>query len=735
MELWTVTLTGINSNETIEVSGTPYRVLDIKGLGNHLEVQMVDEGGLKDQVRVSDRKATFKVFVNPGVSLKTADAHEAATVNKNIEVTITPNGETKKVGTVDWSGWTISLEKIAPDNKSFTVLFDNAGWTVNVITPIEGGITSSVTKARTQIMTLTGSDEIVNDCGATPGDTFGVTFTVTTRGNVIPNPRFDDLKVLRQNLTTNGSSKGYTTLAGSATPRAAALVKKTENPNEWEITVTGIQDNTKPGETFDLHIDALMMPQVVVTTSGSGVNVMGSNSIAATVERDSTGTEWYTATFNFKQTDPKSVLTLAATPVDVKKAHDTWADTTDGVASGTPSSYQISTPVKTADGYSLTVRVERAVKSGGINFTTKYGFLPPADGQHDALTINVGTVATVGHKVELKPETGYTAAGNVYVQNVNNGADATFTIDIEDGYKINNGADYTVSYPTGHGVIVRVPKVTTDMVIDLDVVDISNVGNQEYHVFYAGGGLVKADGHGTLLFPYVGNETTPVEEGTLHNGTMTWKAGLAAGGVLSVTARGENSGTDMTKACVTVTQEGGYMNGGTYVNFWTVDVHDVDEPVHITFKTDTLVKSSWGKQMEPTPGDVYPANMTIANTKDEWYDKMLIRNPGTTLSNGDFGVANVELKQNAIPTRDETMTGDTFSFILMVADGCKLESGMVENDTMSTVWIDNEPNWAGARELGYHAERVTVKFANGPFSQLPAKANVFLFGSYIGLDA
>ena len=97
------------------------------------------------------------------------------------------------------------------------------------------------------------------------------------------------------------------------------------------------------GRGARFHIDALMMPRFEVSTSGSGINVVGNNSVVANVEKTSDGKEWYTATFNFAQTNPKSVLTLNGNnPLSVTNASTSWGSDSSGQASGTPESYQIS---------------------------------------------------------------------------------------------------------------------------------------------------------------------------------------------------------------------------------------------------------------------------------------------------------------------------------------------------------------------------------------------------------
>ena len=251
--------------------------------------------------------------------------------------------------------------------------------------------------------------------------------------------------------------------------------------------------------------------------------------MVANVEKTSDGEEWYTATFNFAQTNPKSVLTLDGNnPLSVTNASTSWGNASSGQASGTPKNYQISGPTKTSDGYTLTVRVERALKSSGIVFTSQSGYLPSADGLSDALTINVATKTAIGHKVELTKADGFIELTNNYVRNVDDGASATFTIDIEDGYMVENGSNYTVSHPTGKNVTVTVPNVTSDTVVDLVIVDISSQGNVEYHAEYTGSSLTNGPA-GVLLFG--GSQT---ESGTLYNGTKTWSVGLEASNVLVV---------------------------------------------------------------------------------------------------------------------------------------------------------------------------------------------------------
>ncbi|MCI9508075.1 MAG: MucBP domain-containing protein, partial [Oscillospiraceae bacterium] len=706
MELWTVKLSGIGSDETIQVSGNPYRVLDIKGLGVDKGVQLVSENGLKDQVRVSNRKATFKIFVEPGKSPETAD--ELQKLNPGFTVQVVPNGETKKVGTVDWSGWTISLSDIDSGKTEFTMLLKTEGYTINLITPVEGGIEASVTKAFTQTMDLKATDKIVTECQAsqTPkARTFGITFKVVTRGNVVPDVRMDDLSTL---VTKNtGTFGGYVSSGGQN--RAVALVEKTANPNEWEITVTGL------GKSGDLHIDALMMPRFEVTTSGSGINVIGSNSVVANVEKTSDGKEWYTATFNFAQTNPKSVLTLDGNnPLSVTNASTSWGNASSGQASGTPKNYQISGPTKTSDGYTLTVRVERALKSSGIVFTSQSGYLPSADGLSDALTINVATKTAIGHKVELTKADGFIELTNNYVRNVDDGASATFTIDIEDGYMVENGSNYTVSHPTGKNVTVTVPNVTSDTVVDLVIVDISSQGNVEYHAEYTGSSLTNGPAGGLL---FGGSQT---ESGTLYNGTKTWSVGLEAGNVLVVTARGQNTNSDLTRDCVTVRYENPYKNGNA--NLWTVTIHDVTEPVHITFKHVTLLEQSFAGT---TNNASYRNLATTENTK---YDNVYLTNVAGR-SGHTVGAGTVTMLTGAAPALGNDGLGDTYSFIVLVADGCTV-TGEVDGDPNSSITIDNVPNWSGASKDGYHAVRVTVRIDGPRVAALESDKTITLYGEY-----
>lgn len=706
MELWTVKLSGIGSDETIQVSGNPYRVLDIKGLGVAEGVQLVSENGLKDQVRVSNRKATFKIFVEPGKSPETAD--ELQKLNPGFTVQVVPNGETKKVGTVDWSGWTISLSDIDSGKTEFTMLLKTEGYTINLITPVEGGIEASVTKAFTQTMDLKATDKIVTECQAsqTPkARTFGITFKVVTRGNVVPDVRMDDLSTL---VTKNtGTFGGYVSSGGQN--RAVALVEKTANPNEWEITVTGL------GKSGDLHIDALMMPRFEVTTSGSGINVIGSNSVVANVEKTSDGKEWYTATFNFAQTNPKSVLTLDGNnPLSVTNASTSWGNASSGQASGTPKNYQISGPTKTSDGYTLTVRVERALKSSGIVFTSQSGYLPSADGLSDALTINVATKTAIGHKVELTKADGFIELTNNYVRNVDDGASATFTIDIEDGYMVENGSNYTVSHPTGKNVTVTVPNVTSDTVVDLVIVDISSQGNVEYHAEYNGSSLTNGPAGG-LLFNGTGSES-----GTLYNGTKTWSVGLEAGNVLVVTARGQNTNSDLTRDCVTVRYENPYKGGAA--NLWTVTIHDVTEPVHITFKHVTLLEQSFAGT---TNNASYRNLATTENTK---YDNVYLTNVAGR-SGHTVGAGTVTMLTGAAPALGNDGLGDTYSFIVLVADGCTV-TGEVDGDPNSSITIDNVPNWSGASKDGYHAVRVTVRIDGPRVAALESDKTITLYGEY-----
>ena len=74
MELWEITLSEINSNINAQITGESYRLLEVQGCTDGNGVKLGDTG-VKDHVRVSNRKASLTVYVAPDRRLESVEKH------------------------------------------------------------------------------------------------------------------------------------------------------------------------------------------------------------------------------------------------------------------------------------------------------------------------------------------------------------------------------------------------------------------------------------------------------------------------------------------------------------------------------------------------------------------------------------------------------------------------------------------------------------------------------------
>ena len=500
--------------------------------------------------------------------------------------------------------------------------------------------------------------------------------------------------LFRSRNETNGGI-GSTDAYGNEI-KAVPEVKKTENPNEWEIRVT------KVGADGDLHIDAAHMPRMNVSLGGSGFTMAGPTSKVAVVETIG-GTEYYTATFDFTRTADIGTLTVGTPAVD-------------GRTMGKPTDYMISRS-QSGNNYSVTLMVKRSAT--GLNT------LNLANGIDDPNVISLGVTGAQGYGVTLTQDDRFEEVNNEYYTIANGGGTATFTISLKSGYVVRDGSNYTVSKQSGGNILVTVSNVTEETVVTLDIGE-DNGQNPQYHAF-AKWNVTKgpAGGHDYLFEDPPASGTLPDEQfetGTLIGGTKQWIVGAQEDTTLVVTAESENRpGVDLSDH-VTVSYMGMYTkwsnsaSANRYNSLWKVTISDIEEDVHIHFD---LKPTFFRSGKDNIGGALVDQFGSVVGTDGQEYAGILCKewdrsgiNNGH-IADGEIALSKIEFKNVAPSAVDPlTATGDTIRFVLFVTDGCVVNNSgsYIVGDATSTVSVDNSyGGYNGPINAGYHPVLVTVK--------------------------